>query len=431
MTSPHYTSAIETISETSKRLNVQVPSTTLESKVERRLVETQRTAELKGFRKGHVPLNVVKQHYEGSIRRDALSDVIDECFRDALREHDVYPVGQPKLTVSKTEPEIHFSVEFEIMPKVVAKGYTGLAVSREQKPVSDEDVNNIVQHFLENQAELVPVENRPAQKGDHVDFSYQGQVLDPSAKVDPSELQGNRLVEIGTGELIAGFEDALLGLSIGESKTFETQYPKGFGDLSEKPVKFEVTLRSIKLKRLPELDDDFAKASGFESLLDLKVKARKSIEAERESQSRRKLEQDLIQKLVDKNKFEVPGSLVEEEKELLTKEWSEMLKNQNASPELIAEAIKKEDGALRERAEHQVRAALLLGSIADSEKISVTPEDLDAELHNQAQSMRMNVADIKKHYDSNPRFRSNLAYRLRERKTIAFLVEKAKISDAS
>ena len=429
MTKPQYTSTIESPSETTRTLKVQVPQAQLDSIVETKLIEAQRTVELKGFRKGHVPMNIVKQHFESSVRRDALSDVIDLCFRHALADHLVHPVGQPELTVTKASPDIEFSVQFEVMPKVTAKNYSGLPLVKEVRPVTDEDVQGIIQHFLDNQAELIPVEGRSVATGDFVDFSYEGELVKSDGSVEKNDLKGSRLVEVGKGELIGGFEDALIGLDVDGTKSFETTYPKGFGNLSEKAVVFTVKVLGIKLKRLPELTDDFAKSAGFESLLDLRVKARQSIESERETQALRKLEQEMISKLIEKNPFSVPQSLVLEEKELLEKEWAEMLKKQNATQEIIDQAIKKEDAVLRERAEQQVRAALILSSIAEIENISVQPEDIDAEYQNQALSMRMKVDEIRKHYDSNPRYKSNLAYRLRERKTIEFLVKRSKVTD--
>ncbi|MBU6374784.1 MAG: trigger factor [Bdellovibrionales bacterium] len=438
---------VEKKSNILRQLKVRVPAKVVSSHLEKGLREVQKTAKLKGFRPGHVPLPVVKQFYGEDVRHQVFHDLIDESFQEAVRGEKLRAVGRPQIETPdhKTGAGEHdHSIEegkdltyvatVEVMPDIEVKGYTGISLTRESTKVEKSDIQKIIDNFQNSQAQLVPItnESHKARKGDSVEMKFEGGLV-VGDKVEPKAgMSGSRLLEIGSDTLIPGFEDNLVGMKKGETKTFKIDFPKDFyeKELAGQPASFTVTINEIKEKQLPELNDEFAKQMGYESLADLNQKVEDHLAQEKKSESDRKLRSDLLQALIDKNAFDVPQSLIQAQARALAQDVAQNLKRQGADDKTVQEILMSEMQNISKKAESQVKASLLVEAVAKAEKFEVTAEDLEAEISKMAISMKAEEQKVKEFYMSNPSRKEDLEYRIREERTLGWLLEKAKIKDA-
>jgi trigger factor len=273
------------------RLQVEVEPDEVEGSLERRAGELGRRLKLPGFRKGKVPAPLVIQRMgREAILEEALRESLPSWYSDAIASSGIVPIGDPTVDLdfanlpSKGQ-ELRFSIEIGVLPKAELGEYKGLEVGRAEEEVQDASVDQALQAERERLARLETVE-RPAGAGDFVVIDYRG-----SLRLDDGELEPfaggegrDQLVELGSGNLIPGFEDGLLGASAGEARTVEVEFPADYGntDLAGRPAEFDVTVKEVKEKHLPELDDDFAVDAGFDDLDELRGDIRERLlEAER------------------------------------------------------------------------------------------------------------------------------------------------------
>jgi trigger factor len=458
MTTSELQVKVESPSAIVRKLHIKVPASVVSSRFNRGLAEVQKDAKLKGFRPGQAPLAIIKQYYGEDVRHRVYHSLIDETFQEAVRNNKLMAVGRP--TIESPEHQhgegahdhgIHEDKDFtyiatvEILPEIDVKGYTGLSLTREKKDVTGEDVEKVVQGMLDQQAEIIPaaggladasgnVSSRPAKKGDFVDMNFSGGIVTESGKIEEKEgMKGTRLLEIGSNSLIPGFEEELIGLRKGETKTFRLPFPKDFfeKELAGKDSEFTVTINEVKEKKLPELNDEFVKQMGYDSVADFKTKAKEFLVKEREEESERKIRADLITALVEKNPFDVPQALVESQVRALAQDWAEDLRRQGIDDKTIQNAITAELGNLQTRAMGQVRGSLLLEAVAKKEKIEVSPADFDVELKKNAEQMKADETKLREFYDKNPARYEDFVFRLRQDRTVKFLLDSAKIKSKS
>ncbi len=448
---------VENTSPILRKMKIKVPAKVVRSYFEKRLVDVQKTANLKGFRPGHAPLSMIKQFYGDDIRHRVLHSLIDESFEEAVKEKELKAVGSPKIDTPEhktgegahdhtlnEESDLKYEATFEVMPEVKVKGYTGISVNQDKVEITDENVEKVVENLLQSQAQLVPVgggvtladgtqSSRPIQKGDFADTQMAGGLVTESGVVQREDMKGSKLIEVGSNVWIPGFEDNLIGMRQGETKTFRLKFPSDYGakELANQEAEFTVTINEVKEKKLPTLDDEFVKQMGYENLEDLRAKAKDYLAKEKTEESDRKLRSDLLAKIIEKNPFDVPAALVESQTRALAQDWAQELKRQGFNDAMVQEAIMQEIQNLRKRAESQVRASLILESIAKDEEISVQPQDLEAEMDRLAVSMNVDRSKLNEFYAKNPGRKDDLEFRLRQDRTIKFLLDKAKIKSVS
>lgn len=448
---------VEKTSNIGRKLTIRVPAKVVASRFQKGLVEVQKTAKLKGFRPGHAPMNVIKQFYGEDVKHRLYHSLIDESLQTAIREQKIMAVGRPVIEdspESKTgagehdhavseDRDLVYTATVEVMPEIEVKGYTGISLTKQKSEITDADVEKVVQNLRDSQADVVPVSgglvgadgkpsSRPVQKGDFVDMTFSGGVVTASGIEEKPGMKGTRLVEIGSSTLVEGFEENLVGMRAGETKTFRVTFPKDFYDAETagEEAEFTATVNELKEKKLPALDDEFAKQMGYEGLADLRTKAREHLVKERGDEVDRKLRGDLIEAIISKNEFEMPAALVESQTRALAQDWAEDLKRQGFDEQTIQQAIVSELANLKKRAESQVRASLLLESVAKKENIEVKAEHIDAEMDKIAASMKVEPEKLKDFYAKNPGRKEDLSFRLRQEMTLKFLLDKAKIKSS-
>ncbi|MCM2322198.1 MAG: trigger factor [Oligoflexia bacterium] len=447
---------VEETSSIVRKLIIKVPAKIVANRFEKGLQEVQRTAKLKGFRPGNAPLAVIKQYYGDDVRHRLYHSLIDESFQEAVRENKLMTVGRPTVESPEhqhgqgehdhavhEEKDFVYTATVEIMPEVEVKGYTGIPLKKDKVEVTEEDVKKVVDGLRDSQAQLNPVSgglvgadgkasSRPVQKGDFVDLNFSGGLVTATGIDEKPGMKGSRIVEIGSESLIPGFEDNLVGMRSGETKTFRVKFPADFPDAEycEKDAEFTATVNEVKEKILPELNDEFAKSMGYEGVADMQTKAREYLTRERTDEADRKIRNELVQALIEKTPFDVPNSLVEAQTRALAQDWAEELKRQGVGEQAVQQAILAELENMKKRAENQVRASLILEAVAKKENVEVKPEEFEAEVVKAAEAMRVEVDKLKDFYAKNPGRKEDFLFRLRQESTLKFLLDKAKIKSA-
>ena len=444
---------VEKTSPVLRKLTIKVPSKTVNAQLQRGLSEVQRSAKIKGFRQGAVPMHIVKQYYGADISHRVFHDLIEDAYREALREQKIRAVGSPKIETPEHQTGSHehdhginegqdlqFTATVEVLPEIEVKHYTGIALSQEKTEVTDKDVDQLFDRIRDSQANLVPASgglvgsdgnpsSRPAKKGDFADLAFDGGMVTDGQVVKRPDMKGTQTIEIGSGQMIPGFEDEVIGLRAGESKTFRITFPKDYAEktLAGSEAEFAITLNGLKEKQLPALDEDFAKSMGYEGVEDMRTKAREHLTTEKNQEADRKLKSDLIAAVSEKNAFDVPASLIQAQTRALAQDVAQNLKQQGFTEQMVQEAITSELPTLNKRAESQVRASLLLEAVAAKEGITVSAEEVDAEIARMAASSRMDPAKFVEFYNSNPGRKADVEFRMREDRTLTFLLEKSKV----
>jgi trigger factor len=442
---------IEKPSNIVRKLTIKVPAQAVASRFEKGLAEVARTAKLKGFRPGMVPMHVVKQFYGSDVRHRVFHNLIDESYKQALRENKIRAVSSPQIETPDHQTgkgehdhtieegkDLTFTATVEILPEIEVKNYTGLTLKQDKVEINEADVEAIIKNLRDSQSQLVPAKggvdlpgggsSRATRKGDFVDMAFSGGVVTETGVEERPGMKGSRVLEIGSDSLIPGFEEALIGMRAGETRTFRIPFPKDYyeAELQGKESEFTVTINDIKEKQMPELDDEFAKQAGYADLADLKAKAREHVTQQKTSEAERKVKSDLLQALIDKNPFECPQALVEAQTRSLAQDVAQNLKQQGFNDQMIQEALTAELENLKKRAESQVRASLLLEAVSKKEDIKVEKAELEAEMSRLAADMKVEESKLREYYMQNPQRLEDLEFRLREDRTVKFLIGKSR-----
>ena len=366
--------------ESRVRVQAEVPA----EEVERRLTQTARelgrTMRIPGFRKGKVPPPVVIGRLgRGAVLDEALRDALGSWYADAIDGAGIVPVGDPELSMPGGLPDegqpLQFSIEVGVRPRAKLGTYKGLEVGRREPHADEKLVDQELEGLRERVGTLETVE-RPAQAGDHVVIDYQG-------TIDGEPFEGgegrDRLVELGTGRLLPGFDEQLTGASAGDDRTIDVTFPDG--ELEGKRATFEVTVGEVKAKQLPELDDEFAaEAAGFDTLAELHDDIAAKLRQADSAALEREFEQAVLDAVVAEAKIDVPEQLIHARAHEMLEQTLGALARQGVSKEAYLRVAGKDEESLAKDAEPEAETLLkreaVLAAVADAERIEPTDEDL-------------------------------------------------------
>ncbi|MBS1959043.1 MAG: trigger factor [Bdellovibrionales bacterium] len=436
---------LENVSAIQKKFIVTIPAEKVTKTVEKKYIEAQRTASIKGFRPGKVPLNMVKQYYGEDVRNRALNTLINETYSEAIKKHPMRIVGDPQIEGlehdhgdGKTHTHLHLNegeamtyvALVEVVPEIDPKDYKGLTVEKISPDVTKEDVEAVKKNLLERKAEVTPVE-RAARMGDFVDFKFDGKLKTGKEFVSDANLSGDRQAEIGSGQLIPDFELNLVGMKSGDTKTFKMKYPKDFKDekLAGKEAEYEVSMREVKEKNIPSWSEELAKEFGYKDIADFETKTKEGLTKQKADDADTHLRNSMIEKLIEKNNFDVPQGLVYSQIRALADDYTQELKRYGFNDQMAQQAVVSQLADFKKRAETQVRAGILLDSIAKKEKIEPKESDIEVEVAKMAGSYGVEPKMLKDRFEQNPRDKQNFEYRVREELTIQFILNSAKIKE--
>ncbi len=423
---------IQDVNGCTKKLLFNFEKVDLSGQIKAALVAKQQDSNLKGFRKGKAPLEMVQKMFGPQVENDALYRFISEQYYEAMKKENIRVVGYPQFGNTKYESgkSVAFEATVEVIPDFELKDYSKLTFKKESENVSDEDYETMKKNYLGSKAEVSEVKD-PAHKivkSDFAVFNFEGEKAD-GTKPDNMKAQ-EYMLEIGSGQFIPGFEDGMIGLKKGDKKDIKVTFPADYHeeDLKNAPVTFHVELLEIKNKNFPELTDELAKEFGFESVADFTAKNKERMATQKKREVQSKLQQEILEKLISENQFEVPKALVDDQKESVKQELSRTLKQQSFNEQMIQLYFERWDDDVTSKALFQVRSGLVLDKLARKYNVEATEADLDVKIEEMVAQSGMKKDEISKFYKSNENIKRNLMYAIREEKTFTALMKDMKVS---
>jgi len=428
---------LKEISATRKQIDVVIDADAVRAVYDRISDNYAKAATVPGFRPGHAPRAVVRSRFKDQIRTEVLRELLPNAVQSAITEHNIEALGEPELNLENSEgldqlgqQPISFNVNVDVLPEIKLSNYKGLAATRQTRAVKDEDVETVIQQLRENSASLQPVEDRGAQVGDTVTANFHGKfVNDPEA--EPINVEDVDLVLGGQG-VVQEMTDNLTGAKADDEKTFLVDYAPDFSakGLAGKSVEYTVKVNAVRLKELPEIDDEWAQSLSdeIESLAELRQKVRADLETQASDEAEGKMRSGLLRQLVDAHEVELPERLVAHQTEHRFESVVRDMVNHGIDPRNPELNWDKARENMKEQAGFELRSSLLLEAVADAEKLEVSDQDIDDEINAIANASKQTPEQVRAVLTKQGG-ESSIASRLRNRKALDFLVANAKVTD--
>jgi len=425
--------SVESVNSIKKKLNFEIPADKVSAEVDKAYAEIRKHAAIKGFRKGKVPMNLIEKHYGEKMAEDVVKSLVSDTYFNAVSEKGLNPIGYPVIEsdqLKKGEP-FKYSATVEVFPEVELKEYLGLEVVKEKLELDASVVDARLKEMQERMAQLAPAaEGHAAAMGDFVTFDFKGSIDGVPFEGGASE---DFQLELGSGRFIPGFEEQMVGLTVGANTTIKVTFPEGYGsaELAGKPADFEITVKEIKSKELPVLDDDFAKEFGeeFETLDLLKAKLAEISQAQEESRINHDLRERVFKVLIEKNDLEVPETLVDRQVQMMLDSTKHRLASQRMSLEMMGMTDDSYKVQFRDQARDQVKGSVIVDAVAEKESIEVTEEEFQAQLGQISAQTGQPLEKVAQTYKSNERAKDSLMAQMREDKAVQFIIERAKVTE--
>ena len=423
---------VETISPVSKKVSIEIPAAEVSAEIEKTYAGLQKKAKLQGFRPGKAPLQLIKRTYSETMRDEVMRRFYAQTLFKTLDEHKIEPLDYPTIESDILEEGAPFkySAVVEVLPEVLLKDYSGLEITKEAYKFNPESVENEIGRIQENMAQLMPVDDDVAVENGHsvtldYSFSVEGCPVETTSAEDAQ-------VEVGAHRLMPGFEDQLVGMKCGETKQITVTLPEEYRtpEAAGKEGVFMVTLKEIKRKELPELNDEFAKQCGdFETMEQLREKMSEYFQKQEMQRIEFNQKESIIQALIEKNPLDVPQSMVKRQADYMLENFKNRLKSQHMSMETMG----LNDDTFRERfhdsAADKVRASLLLTALVEKENISVTDEELEQRYEQIAAGNTEMLERMREFYSSDRKAQFSLLSEIKEEKAVRLLLESAVITE--
>ena len=416
------------IEECATLFEIEVPKETIDKAFEDVYAEIAKNASIPGFRTGKAPNDLVKKHYAKEAKKEVINQVIPDAYQKAVEEHKIEPIGYPEVTdlVFEEGRPMSFKARVDTRPKFKLKNYKGIQIEKKKVPVKDEDINKALENLREYSAKYVAVEDRPIQMNDYV-------VTDLDCFVDGKsahKTRENLWLYVDKDSLMSGLTEKMIGMKKGTAPDIEVTLSEKYPDknLAGKLAKYHVNIKEIKVRTLPNIDDEFAKDVGKENLEQLKKTISEELEKKMKSDAEIDMENQLLNKLIDENNFAVPSNMVKRQIHLMA---------ENAKAKLLEKGFKKEDldkkdkelsDRFKDDASRQVKLLFILDKIASGEGIEVNDKDLESAYKAISIQSGKSEKEIKDYYEKEG-LEGNLLERIREERTIEFLLKNADIKE--
>jgi len=387
------------VNETRRHLTVEIPTTDVESAIDRVTREYTKSARLPGFRPGKVPTSVVRQRFRAQILHDVAHDLIPRTIDSVLSARGVEPVDTPdvKDVVVEEGKPLSFTASFDVVPPFEPGDFSEIQLRRSAVTVDDDAVQATLERLRERAARFEPVEGGVAE-GHTLVIDLQRQTTGSDGVVGEADRHEKVSIEIGAPANPPGFDDKVMGMTVGENRSFTLDYPADYAvaELAGTSVAYGVDLKELRRRVVPALDDEFAKDLGedLDSLEALRARVRADLEAESRDASERQLRADLLKQLAKRLPFPVPGALVDREVDRRVEEFAHRLMSQQIDPRRANIDWAAFRQGQREPAQESVASALVLDQIARQDGLEVTPADLDAEVERYAERAGLTAAAV-------------------------------------
>ena len=423
---------IEDVSSIKKKLSFEVAADQVDKEISKAFKKIGKTAKIKGFRAGKIPVAVLEKYYGAQMEQEVLSRLINDTYFQALQENAIPVVGEPNILDSSgiiKGEAFTYEAEVEIKPEITAKDYTKLSLEKEKFVADPKVLDSRLEEMRTSRAQVEPTTRKKAREGDSVVIDFEGFVDGVSFEGGKGE---DHLLELGSGSFIPGFEDQVVGMKREDAKDVEVAFPEEYGqaELAGKPAVFKVVMKEIKEKVVPELDDEFAKGFGVDTLDELKAQLQTSYETQEINRVEGDLREKLVGKLIEKNPVEVPEAMIVKQLEYMYENICNRMQSQGMKPEMLGITPENFSENYRETAIEQVSGNLILEAVGRQENIIADESEIDAKLEEIATMANAPIDMVKKYY-AGAEARSGLMAQIAEEKVVSFLLESAKVKEVA
>ncbi|MEO8595600.1 MAG: trigger factor [Candidatus Solibacter sp.] len=407
-------------------LEISIPVDVVESETGRVVDDFQKRAKLQGFRPGKAPASLIRKTFAGDIRQKVLENLIPVHLHKQIEAENLNPVGTPDVSDVHFHDgaPLKFTATFEVFPEVTLGEYTNVEVPYQDPTITDEDIAKRVDEIREQKAQYINIDPRPLELGDFAVVA-----LESLSGVEGEPVKSDEMVlEMGGKDTFEAFTENLSGLTPGDEKDFEVTYPADYGSekLAGKTVKFHATLKGLRRKELPELDDEFAQELGdYRTVDELKEAVRKSIFGQRQNDAQQEAKNNIVDKLIDAHEFPVPEEFVDRQIKNRVEQRLRALTEQGIDPRKLNLDWEKLKESQRDKAIREVKASILLGKVSEREAIHATRDDVDAEVEKAARQLRKPVAAVHMDFEKDGTL-GRIANHIQTEKTLNFLFEHAR-----
>ncbi|MFA9460590.1 trigger factor [Thiohalorhabdus methylotrophus] len=414
-----------------RQVTVTVPAERVNQELDQRLSQLAKNVKLPGFRPGKVPLSVVESKYRDEVYGEVLNALVSETYSSALEEHSLNPVAQPDLQPGELQrgQDFSYTATFDVYPEIEPTGYKGLELEKKTAEVADSDIDDTIERLRQMRADFQEVE-RAAAEGDQV-------VVDFIGRIDGEAFEGGEAsdypMELGEGRHLKEMEEGLVGASAGETRTIDVPFPEDYPneELAGKTAQFEVTVKQVREKALPEVNEEFIKGFGVEdgSLETLRSDIREGLEREVSERGREELRRQIFEKLGEANDFQVPEQLVERQIDRLVESQKNQYRQQGLDPDTLgldSDAMREQ---FRENAANQVKIGLTIPEIASAEEIETTQDEVREELERMADQYGSQRDQFMQYVAQNQEQMQEVEGRALETKVIDWIVENAQVNE--
>lgn len=414
--------SVETTQGLERRVTITVPADKVESEVKNRLQRLAKTQRIDGFRPGKVPVSVIKKRYGAAVRGEVAQEVMQQNFYQAVVQEKLNPAGTPQIEDQKDTDsgDFQFTAVFEVYPEVKIEGLESIKIEKPTAEVTDADLDNMIETLRKQHGKFEAVE-RAAEDKDQVVMDFEG-------SIDGEVFEGGKAEDfklvLGSGNMIPGFEDGIIGLSAGDEKEINVTFPEEYHaeNLKGKEAVFKINVKSVEAQVLPEIDADFVKLFGIADggIEELKAEVRQNMQRELKQALTQKVKENVISGLIDTIGLEVPKALVEQEISALKQQALQRFGNGNQNlPELPNELF-------QDQAARRVKTGLLLSEIVRTNEIKVDEDKVKETIENLASAYE-SPEEVVEYYNSNKEMLTNIQNVVMEEQAVDFVLEQAQV----
>ncbi|MFO1411302.1 MAG: trigger factor [Acinetobacter parvus] len=423
----------EAVSGVARRLNVSVPTSRVNEQFEARLKRTAKTVKINGFRPGKVPLNVVRREYGAGIYQEVVNEIIRDTVFEAIQQEKINAVGMPNIEkVENKDGALVYEAIVEVYPEVEVKTFADLEVERKASEINDKDVDTMIENLQKQRASWTETKGM-AKKDMQVTFDFEGTV--DGEKFEGGAAEDFKLV-LGSGRMIPGFEDGIIGMKKGEEKVIDVTFPEDYQaeNLAGKAAQFKITVKLVEKQKLPEIDAEFLKIFGLteeEGLDKLKADVRKNMEREVRNSLRNQVKQAAFDALVAANEIEVPASMVAQEidrqRQQMIQQFTQQFGAQGAG---AFDSSMLPDELFKEQAEKSVKLGVLVSKVLADAKLEVDQARVDAYIDDMASSYE-DPTEVVEYFKNDKQQRAQIEAVVLEDQVVDHILASAKVSDVN
>ena len=421
----------ETVSGISRRLNVTVPASRIDEQFEARLKKAAKNVKINGFRPGKVPMSRIRSDYGPGIRQDVINDMIRDTVFEAIQQEKINAVGVPNIEkVDLTKDGLVYEATVEVYPEVNVKDLKDLSVTRKTSEVNDDDVDGMIENLRKQRQEWA-VTKGMAKKDMQATFDFEGTI--DGEKFEGGSAEDFKLV-LGSGRMIPGFEDGIIGMKAGEEKVIDVTFPEDYQaeNLQGKAAQFKITLKQVEKPKLPEINAEFLTVFGVteeEGIDKLKADVRKNMEREVKNSLRQQVKQAAFNAVVENNDVDVPSAMVTEEIGRQRQQMLQQFAQQFGGAQNFDQSMLP-DELFREQAERSVKLGVLVGKILEDAKLTVDQERVKAFIEETAQSYE-DPQEVVDFFSNDQQQRAQIEAVVLEDQVVDYILQNAAVTDES